>query len=52
MFQLSCLRALFSKGEESFDAEDEENFGNFFDRERELNVKEISKVNSVLMCMP
>lgn len=31
------------RGEVSFDAEDEENFGNFFDRERDLNVKEISK---------
>lgn len=49
---ITLFMRILLKGEVSFDAEDKENFGNFFDRERDLNVKEISKVNRVLMCMP
>lgn len=48
---ITLFMRILLKGEVSFDAEDEENFRNFFDRESDLNVKEISKVNSVLMCM-
>lgn len=49
---ITLFMRILLKGEASFDAEDKENFEDFFDRERDLNVKETLKVNRVLMCMP